>query len=161
MQLSDIKKRVDLHDLAGRLGLERPDANGNYRSPHHKDNSPSLSIFSGSDGQQRWQDFSSDAKGDCFDLVAYVQQCDAGEAIKTIRDWYNLPHEPREKSTQTAKLSTIDYIALQCLKEPAKAAEYLTKSARLFAATTTSQSPKARAKVNALVPRPRGKSARH
>jgi hypothetical protein len=127
MQLSDIKKRVDLHDLAGRLGLEQPDPKGNYRSPHHKDNSPSLSIFNGNDGQQRWQDFSSDAKGDCFDLVAYVHQCEPNEAIKTIRDWYNFPTEPREKSQPQAKLSTIEYIALQCLKEPAKAAEYLTQ----------------------------------
>ena len=127
MKLSDIKKRVDLHDLASRLGLERPDAKGNYRSPHHKDSSPSLSIFDGDDGVQRWEDFSTDQRGDCFDLVAYVHQCETGEAIKTIRDWYNLPAEPREKSQQPAKLSTIEYIALQCLKEPAKAAEYLTQ----------------------------------
>lgn len=127
MKLSDIKKRVDLHDLASRLGLERPDTKGNYRSPHHKDKSPSLSIFDGNDGVQRWEDFSADQRGDCFDLVAYVHQCDTGEAVKTIREWYNLPAEPREKSPQPAKLSTIEYIALQCLKEPAKAAEYLTQ----------------------------------
>lgn len=125
MQLSDIKKRIDLHDLAARLGLERPDPKGNYRSPHHKDSSASLSIFTGNDGQQRWKDFSGDDKGDCFDLVAYVHQCDKGEAIKTIREWYNLPAET--VAQPKAQLSTLDYIAQQCLKQPDKAAEYLTK----------------------------------
>lgn len=127
MKLSEIKKRVDLHDVAARLGLERPDANGNYRSPHHKDSSPSLSIFPCDDSTYRWEDFSADQKGDCFDLVSYVHQCSQAEAIKTIREWYSLPEEPREKNQAPARLSTIEYIAKQCLNESAKAIKYLTE----------------------------------
>lgn len=133
MQLNEVKARVDLHDLANKLGLERPDPNGNYRSPHHDDRSPSLSIFTGSDGVQRWKDFSSDSHGDCFDLVAYVHQCDEFTAIKTVREWYNLPQE-RAANQAPVKLSTIEYVAQQCEKNTAPAVEYLVKERGLHEA---------------------------
>lgn len=125
MQLTEIKNRIDLHDLAERLGLERPDPKGNYKSPHHNDKSPSLSIFNGRDGFQRWKDFSASEGGDCFDLVKFVHQCDDVSAIKTIRDMYNFPID--KANTPATKLSTIEYIAKSCLDEPNKAADYLAK----------------------------------
>ncbi|MGD8174816.1 toprim domain-containing protein [Marinimicrobium sp. ARAG 43.8] len=127
MQLNEVKSRVDLHDLAEKLGLERPDPSGNYRSPHHADSSPSLSIYNGRDGVQRWKDFSGDEGGDCFDLVAFVDQCDEFTAIKRVREWYNLPSEPAANSGSNTKLSTIEYIAQQCLKDTARAIKYLVE----------------------------------
>jgi len=45
--LDDIKQRVDLHDLARRLGLKRGSGGDKalYHSPHHNDRNPSLSIY--------------------------------------------------------------------------------------------------------------------
>jgi DNA primase len=41
MTIELLKNRIDLHDLAGRLGLKRPGGKGNYKSPHHDDKTPS------------------------------------------------------------------------------------------------------------------------
>lgn len=124
MQLQEIKQRVDLHDLAERLGLERPDPNGNYKSPHHKDKMPSLSIYRCKDsGELKWKDHSTGDGGDCFDLVRVVESVDNGQAINRIRDLFNLP---RERQPRT-ELSTIEYIAQQCQREPEAAVEYLQK----------------------------------
>lgn len=126
MQLQEIKQRVDLHDLAGKLGLERPDPSGNYRSPHHKDRSPSLSIYDrNGNGELRWKDHSSGHGGDHFDLVRYVEQCDEVAAIRRVRELYNIPFERQTQPKQ--QLSTIEYIAQQCQREPWQAAEYLEK----------------------------------
>ena len=123
MQLSDIKNRVDLHDLAARLGLERPDANGNYRSPHHKDRNPSLSIYQ-KNGEYRWKDHSAREGGDCFDLVRYVENCDPAAAIARVRELYGLPVE-RQPDQPRQQLSTLEYIAQQCLRDTHAAVEYL------------------------------------
>lgn len=136
MQLSEIKTRVDLHDLAERLGLERPDPNGNYRSPHHKDKNPSLSVYSKNDAM-RWKDHSAGEGGDCFDLVSYVEKCDAAAAIARVRELYGFPLE-RDKSDgapRRQQLSTIEYIAQQCQRSPQAAAEYLEKERGIDART--------------------------
>lgn len=126
MQISEIKKRVDLHDLASRLGLERPEAKGNYRSPHHKDRNPSLSIYlCKNSGDLKWKDHSGGEGGDCFDLVRYVENCEVDDAIKRIRDMFGFPAERRSEERQ--QLSTIEYIAQQCLRTPESAHDYLVK----------------------------------
>lgn len=125
MLLSDIKRQVDLHDLASKLGLDRPDPNGNYRSPHHSDKNPSLSIYQASGGDYLWKDHSAGMGGDCFDLVAYVDSCDATAAIKRIRDIYGFAKTPRQGAQQRPQLTTIEYIAQQCLRTPERVVEYL------------------------------------
>lgn len=126
MQLAEIKQRIDLHDLADRLGLVRPDPKGNYKSPHHNDKSPSLSIFNGRDGIPRWKDFSGDDGGDCFDLVKFVHQCDEATAIKTIRDWYGFRADVPDTFAPKAK-SKMEYIAGMCLANPVPAITYLVE----------------------------------
>lgn len=123
MELADMKQRVELHSLANTLGLTRPDANGNYKSPHHDDKSPSLSIYTGSDGVQRWQDFSADKGGDCFDLVQYVQGTDQIGAINYIRQLYGFPKQASNQPAQ--RMGKLDFIASQCAKAPQKAIAYL------------------------------------
>ncbi|MFP4615544.1 MAG: toprim domain-containing protein [Thiohalorhabdus sp.] len=126
--IEDIKARVDLHDLAGRLGLERPQRGGNYRSPHHEDRNPSLSIYE--DGtQQKWKDHSAETGGDCIDLVQFVLGLDNGEAIKWLREEYALPADPPagQKPDNRPK-SRAEWIAERCFGEGAldRAKEYLT-----------------------------------
>lgn len=134
MQLSEIKRQVDLHDLAARLGLERPDPRGNYRSPHRKDKSPSLSFYTTAAGDQRWKDHggADNDGGDCFDLVAYVEGCDEGTAIQRVRDLYGFAAERRAEERQ--QLSTIEYVAQQCLRAPDAAIAYLVEQRGIDAA---------------------------
>ena len=43
--IEELRNRIDLHDLAERLGLKRgKGGNANYHSPHHEDKSPSIGI---------------------------------------------------------------------------------------------------------------------
>ncbi len=53
-----LNEKIDCEDLALRLGLERPGGKGNFRSPHHADKAPSVSVYQGKDGLSRWQDHS-------------------------------------------------------------------------------------------------------
>ena len=71
--IRELKNRIDLHDLAEKLGLQRPGGTGNYKSPHHADKNPSISIF---DGGKAWKDFSGSDGGDCISLVRYVENID-------------------------------------------------------------------------------------
>lgn len=121
-----VKDAVDLHDLAERLGLERPNGRGNYRSPQHPDKSPSLSILPGGRG---WKDHSTEAKGSCIDLVRYVRP-ELDEPIAAAR-WlateYGIstptyaagPAQPRKEK------SIPEYIADKCLESPDPAVDYL------------------------------------
>ncbi len=135
MELQAIKQRVDLYDLAERLGLERPHADGNYRSPHHDDKNPSLSIYNDNgSGEVKWKDHSTGYGGDCFDMVRYVENdCDMGTAIKRVRELFNIPYEPKQRQP----LTTIEYIAQQCQREAETAADYLQKERNIDAEVIT------------------------
>ena len=111
--INDLKNNIDLHDLAQRLGLERPSSEGNYKSPHHGDKSPSLSIY---ENGTRWKDFSGtdEDHGTCIDLVMYVQGCEIGEAIKWLRDEYDMPSDPKPNQGPAQKKSRAEYIADRC-----------------------------------------------
>lgn len=121
-----VKDSVDLNDLAERLGLERPNGRGNYRSPQHPDKSPSLSILPGGRG---WKDHSTEAKGSCIDLVLYVRP-ELGEPIDAAR-WlateYGIPTGTYAASpAQPRKEKSIpEYIADKCLESPDPAVDYL------------------------------------
>lgn len=116
--IDELKGRIDCIDLAHRLGLERPQKTGNWRSPHHADKSPSVQVK-----ERHWKDYSSGEHGDCIDLVAWVLGCSKGEAIRWLHEAYAIPFDrpkeaPREKST-------VEYIADRCLEEPGPVVEYL------------------------------------
>jgi hypothetical protein len=65
-----LNDKVDCLDLAIRLGLDRPGGKGNFRSPHHTDKAPSVSIYQGKDGSglHRWKDYSTDEGGKAVDM---------------------------------------------------------------------------------------------
>lgn len=119
--VAEIKERVDLHDLADKLGLERPVRSGNYKSPHHKDKSPSLSIFDGGTG---WKDWSGDAGGDAFALVMYVNGCDFTEANRWLHDYCGMPW-PTATEAPRRERSQAEFIAASCLADPEPAVAYL------------------------------------
>jgi hypothetical protein len=60
--IDDLKSRIDLHDLAEKLGLVRGKGQGNtnYHSPSHPDKSPSLSVY---DHGKKWRDHSTNEGG--------------------------------------------------------------------------------------------------
>lgn len=121
--IEDLKRQIDLHDLAEKLGLERPQQTGNYRSPHHKDKNPSLSIF---DGGRRWKDWSEDAGGTCIDLVCYVEECDVATAIRRLHEIYSIPLTPRTPHQEPPRPKTLpERIADACLGQAEGAREYL------------------------------------
>ncbi|MCA8930221.1 MAG: hypothetical protein KDC18_19355, partial [Alphaproteobacteria bacterium] len=120
--IEDIKRQINIHDLAERLGLERPDPSGNYRSPHHADKNPSLQVGGGKypDG---WYDHSAQRGGDCIDLVQYVLGLDFQEAVQWLRDQYGIAKPPPK--TQGPPATLVEHIAAQSLKNVAPAIEYL------------------------------------
>lgn len=126
--IEELKARVDLHDLAGKLGLERPGGRGNYRSPGHDDKSPSLSIDK--DGK-KWKDWSADGVagsfGSAIDLVMWVETCDVSEAIKRLHEIYGweMDRPKRDPDEPARERSMAEYIASKCLVDPIRATEYL------------------------------------
>ncbi|MGK7346047.1 MAG: toprim domain-containing protein [Candidatus Nitrospinota bacterium M3_3B_026] len=120
--ISELKELIDLHDLASRLGLERPGGRGNYRSPKHPDKNPSLSIFA--DGKA-WKDHSTGEGGSCVDLVRYVTGCDAGEAIRRLHEIYGIAERPA--LDKTLPKTHAEYISERCLADAAGVIGYLTE----------------------------------
>lgn len=127
MTIDTLKTRIDLHDLANRLGLERPGKTGNYRSPHHDDATPSLSIYHRPGGEQRWKDWSSDGSGgSCIDLVMYVLGIEVAEAIDWLHESYNIPKPQQAKPDQPKREASLaEFIADKCLKQAEQVKPYL------------------------------------
>lgn len=126
--IDELKRQIDLHDLAEKLGLERPGGRGNYKSPHHADKSPSLRIDR--DGQ-RWNDYSSDdpvSRGSCVDLVMYVEGIDdVGDAIRRLHEIYGIEASPPRSAGAAPRQHSIpEYIAEQCATDPDPVYDYLT-----------------------------------
>jgi len=127
--ITELKERIDLHDLAERLGLVRPETKGNYRSPHHEDSSPSLSIF-GDD--RRWKDHSEpDAGGSCIDLVMYIEELpDTAEAMRRLHEIYGWETDKSLDKPQRER-SRMDWMADKCMESPERALKYLTEERKL------------------------------
>jgi hypothetical protein len=125
--IDDLKARIDLHDLASWLGLERPGASkGNYKSPHHPDKTPSLQIGTKA-GADKWRDYSGDkhAAGTCVDLVCYVRHVDVSEAIKILHEYLGIPLSKPESAAEQREKSLVEYIAERCQADAVKAIDYL------------------------------------
>lgn len=119
-----LKRDIDLHDLAERLDLRRSGAKGNYHSPHHTDRSASLSIF---ERGRAWKDWSTEAGGSCIDLVQHCMPDVATpmEAAKLLGQWYGIPMPAAPASALLARKSTEEYIAERAQANPEPAVAYL------------------------------------
>lgn len=122
--IQELKDRIDLHDLAVKLGLKRPGNRGNYKSPHHDDKAPSLEIGTRKSGGKGWIDWSSGDKGTCIDLVMYVHGCGAAEAIRILHDLYGWPMELPKEAPQRER-TKVEWIADKCLALADQAVDYL------------------------------------
>lgn len=125
-----LKERVDLHDLADRLGLKRPGGStGNYCSPYHADSSPSVSIFPKDFGTGFKDHSDPDQRGDCVAFYQYVCGGEAVAAVKVLCDWYGVEYDVGrdQQDAPRAPKSTLDYIADRCLDSPLPAIDYLVK----------------------------------
>jgi len=122
--IQQLKDQIDLHELAARLGIQQGKGkNANYFSPHHADKSPSLSI---DNKRNRWKDFSDpDSGGSCIDLVMYVENVEAAEAVNILHDLYGIEKDKPNPKKQQQK-STVEYIADKCKGNEEKIIEYLT-----------------------------------
>lgn len=123
--IQQIKQRVDIHDVAARLNLQRPADRGNYKSPHHDDSTPSLAIYD--DG--RWNDFSrQDKHGDVVDLVQYVRGCETADAVQWLSREYGIePPKTNGHAGPAQRMTLPESIWFRSTKQdPAPALEYLT-----------------------------------
>jgi DNA primase len=120
----ELKDRIDLHDLAAKLGLKRPGNRGNYRSPHHADKAPSLEIGTKKSGGKGWIDWSTGDKGTCIDLVMYMRGCAPAEAIRILHELYGWPMD-KQKAAPQRERTKVEWIAEKCLAIADQAVEYL------------------------------------
>ncbi|MBF8176951.1 toprim domain-containing protein [Herminiimonas contaminans] len=127
--IKELQNRIDLHDLADRLGLKRgKGANANYHSPHHPDKSPSIGIKK--DGRS-FVDYSGGdsphSKGSCIDLIMWVQGItDIGEAMSELHDMYAIPRDKKQQPDDPpAEKSLAEFIADRCIGQALEVREYL------------------------------------
>jgi len=132
--IQELKDRTDLHDLADKLGLKRPGNRGNYRSPHRKDDKPSLEIGTKRSGGKGWVDWAGgdDAKGTCVDLVMYCEGCDVATAVRRLHELYGIPLDRKPKADGPPReKSRAEFIADKCLAGAEQAIAYLKDERRL------------------------------
>lgn len=125
--IHELKQRIDLHDLAAKLGLQKPKGHDNYKSPHHKDANPSLSIFNGG---KAFKDHSAGdaphSKGSFLDLIMWVEKIDdEGDALRRAHELLNIPFDRPENPQPKRERTKTEWIAEQCTREALKAVEYL------------------------------------
>lgn len=124
--IEEIKNRVDLHDLAEKLGIKRgKGGKANYHCPTANDSSPSLSIFNDKNGSQGFNCWKCKEGGSAIDLVMHARGIvDVGEALKILRELYNIPAE--RKNEPRRERTTAEYIADRCLADPEPVVDYLS-----------------------------------
>jgi hypothetical protein len=124
---SELKRIIDLHVLADKLGLKRGKGEGaNYHSPHSTDSKPSLSIFE-KDGVRMFKDHSANIGGSCIDLVCHVQGCEVPEAMRYLHDTFGIERDKPKGSNAPRRTKTaVDYIAERALQHAQGCREYLT-----------------------------------
>lgn len=128
-----IKRSVDLHDLAERLGLQRPGGRGNYRSPHHNDSTPSLQIKT-----DYFCDYSTsgdDARGDAIDLVRYVQGGELEDALDWLCREYGFTWTRGQQRDPSIPRAWPEVLADRVLANPEPAVAYLVEQRKIPEAT--------------------------
>lgn len=129
--VAELKNKIDLHDLAEKLGLKRPDPNGNYRAPDRPDNNPSLSIFPNSNGGQSWKDHTTNEGGSCIDLIMYVEGlASESDAVRRLNEIYGLTTHPDSNHPPKQK-SQIEWVADKCIELGKHCKPYLEEERKI------------------------------
>lgn len=120
--IDELKARINLHDLAARLGVKRaPGEKSNYFAPRGERH-PSLSIFK--DGKA-FKDHATGEGGSCVDFVMYVEGIDdVSEALRRLHELYGIPAD-RPQQEERREKSRAEYIAEKCLAHAEQARDYL------------------------------------
>lgn len=128
--IAELKSKINLHDLAERLGLERPLANGNYRCPLRPDKHPSLSIYNNG---YSWLDHASGEGGSCIDLVMYVEQLpDESEAMRRLNKMYGFTSDHAHQTAyKPPAKSQIEWIADKCMEQAHRCKAYLVEQRQI------------------------------
>lgn len=87
-----LNAEIDCEDLAERLGLVRPGgSSGNFRSPHHPDKAPSVSVYQpDGGGLKRWKDWSTGEGGGPVDMLMWSSGLDFPDAVKELASMYGI-----------------------------------------------------------------------
>lgn len=115
----ELNARLDCHEVAERLGLVRPQAKGNYRSPHHKDASPSVWVYRDQrTGLSKFKDGSTDEGGGPIDMVMWATGQDFVAAVRELGQMFGIPvDKPRANSPVPARQQTLaEFIGEKCRK---------------------------------------------
>jgi hypothetical protein len=113
----EINARVNLEDLALRLGLERPGDRGNFKNPHTESrHSPTLSVFAGRNGDGRWYDHRTGEGGRAIDLYILARGCDFATALRELGEMYGIRTERERRGAEPPRERTrAEWIADKCL----------------------------------------------
>jgi len=126
--IEELKRRIDIVDLAGRLGLKQGSGGDKalWHSPSHPDKNPSLSIFVNHPKYGTgFRDHSANVSGSQIDLVMHAQGVDASTAMKYLHAEYGIAYDRPDRPAERVEKRTIDYIADRCLMDREKARAYL------------------------------------
>lgn len=126
--IEELKRRVDIIDLAGRLGLKQGKGGDNalWHSPTHPDSNPSLSIYIDHPKYGTgFRDHSANVSGSQIDLVIHAQGVDVSGAMKYLHDEYGIPYDRPDKPAVAEPKSALDYIAERSLSNREKVRDYL------------------------------------
>lgn len=130
--IAELKKRIEMPDLARRLGLKegKGATKGSlmFHSPGHKDTTASLSM-SLNDGIWLFKDWSNPdgahARGTVVDLVIYAGAAhDTTEAMRLLHEWYAIPFDKADDKPKEEK-SMVEWLAEKCLANTDPVVEYL------------------------------------
>ncbi|WP_269503769.1 toprim domain-containing protein [Burkholderia sp. IMCC1007] len=125
--IEELKQRIDLHDLADRLGIKRGRGGDKalYHSPQHEDKNPSLSILMNHPKYgNHWKDHSSDAGGSCIDLVLHARGGSVADAVRYLHDAYGIPMDRPDQGERREK-SKAEFIADRCFADRERVRDYL------------------------------------
>lgn len=130
LSIAELKERVDLHDLADKLGWKK-DASGNYSSPNRNDKNPSVSIFKATNGNQLFKDHTTGEVGSCIDMMIYDAAAnDITGAVKELHNIYKFPmqeYTPQQRKT----LTDIEKWAHGCTQNPQGCKPYLMNERKI------------------------------
>lgn len=134
MTIDELKRRIELPDLAEWLGLKPAKRSGkaSYRLFHAdaEDKNPSLSMFRDkASGEWRFKDHRTGESGSCVDLVMRLRGCAVGEAIRMLHQYLGVPlDQPKEERREKSR---VEYIAERCLEHADEAIAYLTDERKI------------------------------
>lgn len=126
--IQELKQRISCHDLADLLGWQRPGGKGNYKSPHHDDTSPSVSISKDGRSFKDWSnEHDEHAKGSVIDMIMYAEGItEVGEACRRLHELFGIPNDPPPGSDRPReKPSLAEHVANHCFDKLDQARAYL------------------------------------